>query len=281
MNTCSAPHLKISPKRITMANTALSSLRLCSSHMRLWMNDHSFTQHVLNIHQSGYSAVWLLHGWCHMELLPSWYKFCIHHTTMHQFRVFLFKAAFVWCMCVYMTLHYSPDKKTAHLLAAHRRSTLHYNNYVTLQYNADKKTAHCQQPKEDQHYITLHYITLQYSPDTKTAHLLAAHRSTLHYTTLHYTTLQSRYENNPPAGSPQKINITLHHITLHYITYYITVQTRKQPTCWQPIEDQHYITLHYITVQTRQQSSCQQSIEDQHYTTLQSRQKNSPPASSP
>ena len=163
------------------------------------MNDHSFTQHVLNIHQSGYSAVWLLHGWCHMELLPSWYKFCIHHTTMHQFRVFLFKAAFVWCMCVYMTLHYSPDKKTAHLLAAHRRSTLHY---ITLHYSPDKTTAQlpavhrrstlhyitfhyitvqtkkqptCQQSIEDQHYIT-HYITLHYSPDKTTAHLPAVHR---------------------------------------------------------------------------------------------------------
>ena len=29
------------------------------------------------------SAVWLLHGWCHMKLLPS------HHTTMHPFRVSL------------------------------------------------------------------------------------------------------------------------------------------------------------------------------------------------
>ena len=27
--------------------------------------------HVLNIHQSGCNAVWLLHRWCHMKLLPS------------------------------------------------------------------------------------------------------------------------------------------------------------------------------------------------------------------
>ena len=35
-----------------------------------------------------YSTVWLLHGWCHMKLLPCWHIFCIHHTTMHQFTVY-------------------------------------------------------------------------------------------------------------------------------------------------------------------------------------------------
>ena len=24
------------------------------------------------------------HGWCHMKLLPSQHKFCVHHTTMHH-----------------------------------------------------------------------------------------------------------------------------------------------------------------------------------------------------
>ena len=33
------------------------SLHLCSRRMWLWMNNWSFTQHVLNSHQSGYSAV--------------------------------------------------------------------------------------------------------------------------------------------------------------------------------------------------------------------------------
>jgi len=27
-----------------------------------------------------YTAIWLLHGWCHMELLPSWHTFYVHHT---------------------------------------------------------------------------------------------------------------------------------------------------------------------------------------------------------
>ena len=31
-----------------------------------------------------YIAVWLLHGWCHMKLLPSRRRFCVYHTTMHH-----------------------------------------------------------------------------------------------------------------------------------------------------------------------------------------------------
>ena len=46
-------HLEMSPKCFTMATTELSSLRLRSGRMRLWMSECSFTQHVLN---------WLLHG---------------------------------------------------------------------------------------------------------------------------------------------------------------------------------------------------------------------------
>ena len=33
-----------------------------------------------------HSTVWLLHGWCHMKILPSRHTFC-DHTTMHQFTV--------------------------------------------------------------------------------------------------------------------------------------------------------------------------------------------------
>ena len=32
---------------------------------------------------------WLLGGWCHVKLLPSWCMFYVHHTTMHQFTVLL------------------------------------------------------------------------------------------------------------------------------------------------------------------------------------------------
>ena len=27
-----------------------------------------------------YTTVWLLHGWCHMKLLPSWHTFYVHQT---------------------------------------------------------------------------------------------------------------------------------------------------------------------------------------------------------
>ena len=36
------------------------------------------------------------HGWCHMKLLPSQHKFCVHHTTMHH--VTSCKATYVRCM---------------------------------------------------------------------------------------------------------------------------------------------------------------------------------------
>ena len=38
------------------------------------------------------------HGWCHMTLLPSRRKFCVHHTTMHH--VTSCKATYVRCMRV-------------------------------------------------------------------------------------------------------------------------------------------------------------------------------------
>ena len=54
------------------------------------MSDCSFIPCTLNISQSGYGTVWLLHGRCHMKLLPSRCKFCVHHTTMHQFTLPLY-----------------------------------------------------------------------------------------------------------------------------------------------------------------------------------------------
>ena len=33
------------------------------------------------------SAIWLLHGWCHVKLLPSRRMFRVHHTIMHQLTV--------------------------------------------------------------------------------------------------------------------------------------------------------------------------------------------------
>ena len=50
----------------------------------------AFTQHILNVHWSGYSAVWSLRDWCHVKLLPPWCMFCVHRTTMYQFTVSLY-----------------------------------------------------------------------------------------------------------------------------------------------------------------------------------------------
>ena len=40
-------------------------------------------------------AVWLLHGWCYVKLLPSRHTFRVHHAAMHQFSVTLFLATYV------------------------------------------------------------------------------------------------------------------------------------------------------------------------------------------
>ena len=64
----------------------------------LWfyMSDKLFITRFLNIHRSGVLKRW--HGWCHMKLLPSRRKFCVHHTTMHH--VTSCKATYVRCMHV-------------------------------------------------------------------------------------------------------------------------------------------------------------------------------------
>ena len=43
------------------------------------------------------------HGWCHIKLLPSRRKFCVHHTTMHH--VTSCKATYVMCVCLAVTCH--------------------------------------------------------------------------------------------------------------------------------------------------------------------------------
>ena len=55
---------------------------LCSGLMWLWMSDWSFyTAHLEQPPKwCTYSAVWLLHGWCQVNLLPSQRTFCVHHT---------------------------------------------------------------------------------------------------------------------------------------------------------------------------------------------------------
>ena len=68
----------------TILCSQADSLHSCS--MWFWMCDCSlFIAHFEYPPKwCTYSTIWLLHGWCHMNLLPSWPTFCGHHTTMHQ-----------------------------------------------------------------------------------------------------------------------------------------------------------------------------------------------------
>ena len=88
-------HLWMSPKRFTMAATRHCSL-LWSRPIALrsfatvikWL---AFpTSFWISTKWCTSSAVWLLHGWCHMKLLLSQCAFCVHHTTMYQFTVSLY-----------------------------------------------------------------------------------------------------------------------------------------------------------------------------------------------
>ena len=64
------------------------------------MSDCSFTQSTLNIHWSGYKDVWT-------KLLPSWHKFCVHHTAIHQFTVSFYLKPHIQDACVFTChLHY-------------------------------------------------------------------------------------------------------------------------------------------------------------------------------
>ena len=60
---------------------------LRSYRMWLWMSDCrlSIARFGISTKVVYFGAVWLLHGWWHVELLPSLHTFCVHHTTTHQF----------------------------------------------------------------------------------------------------------------------------------------------------------------------------------------------------
>ena len=67
------------------------AVSLCSCHVSFeWM---TVAFNIVHFESSPkwctYSAVWLLHGWCHVKLLPSQCTFCVHHRTMHQFTMSL------------------------------------------------------------------------------------------------------------------------------------------------------------------------------------------------
>ena len=57
----------------------------------------SFYSALFNIHRNG---VLTSQGWCHIKLLPSRRKFCVHHTTMRHFTVSLYSRQHMSGACV-------------------------------------------------------------------------------------------------------------------------------------------------------------------------------------
>ena len=83
----------------------------------------------LNVHCSGYCAVRLLNGWCHVKLLPSRRKFCVHHTTMHRFTVSLYSKPHTRmheCLGVACHLHFWQNDRDVL-----RRRSIEYRNKST------------------------------------------------------------------------------------------------------------------------------------------------------
>ena len=135
MNTCRVPHLEMSPKCFTVTTIALvfaselthCSLIVCDSE---WMTIALYRA-FLNIHWSGYSALWLLHGWCHVKPLPSRGTFCVHHTVMHQFTVSLYSKAQTQGVCVFscnLSLHFWQNDRDSLLTNAVTRGWNGFRN---------------------------------------------------------------------------------------------------------------------------------------------------------
>ena len=67
MSTCRVPQIQMIPQCFTLATIRRSLLSAPKqTHCALVVCD------------------WLLHGWCHVNLLPFRRTFCVHHTTMHN-----------------------------------------------------------------------------------------------------------------------------------------------------------------------------------------------------
>ena len=70
---------------------SLLSSRLTALMLETILNErlYHFIAWIFDIHGSSVldSALWLLHGWCHVKLLLSRRRLCVHHSTIHQFTV--------------------------------------------------------------------------------------------------------------------------------------------------------------------------------------------------
>ena len=106
MKTCWAPHLEISPNGVSEWWLYGAILGFQADSLPLVICDTEWVTVALHsaffsIHWSGYSAVWLLLGRCHVKLLLSHCMFCLHHTAMHQFTVSLYLKLHTEGPCVF------------------------------------------------------------------------------------------------------------------------------------------------------------------------------------
>ena len=89
------------------------------------MNDCSFTHFWI----ATYSSVWLLYGWCHVELLSSQRMFCVHCTATHHLQ-----CHFIWSqicrvrLCLDVTCYLQLWQNDSDLLHA-TAETQRWNGY--------------------------------------------------------------------------------------------------------------------------------------------------------
>ena len=80
--------------RMHSASVCMLKIPNTSSHTTVWIHsntvhtdssDCSWTQCIFEYPSKWctYNAVWLLHGWCWVKLLPSQHMFCVHHKPVY------------------------------------------------------------------------------------------------------------------------------------------------------------------------------------------------------
>ena len=101
--TCRLPHLEMSYKRFTVATVQCGRAKpLRSDRMQLSASDCLYIARFGIATEVVYlSALWWLHGWSHVKLLPSRRMFCVRHTTMHHFTVSLYAKPHRQGACVF------------------------------------------------------------------------------------------------------------------------------------------------------------------------------------
>ena len=175
-------------QRVTYTETFwLIDDRLCSAilrsleqthcaHMWFFISDQLFIAH-FSISTEVTSVLKCWHGWCHMELLTSWRRFCVHHTTM--LHVTSCKATYICkvhaCLAVTCHLHFwQHDRDLLYATAVtrgwngyrnksqHRKSTLEKKILLPLLHGFEPTTFQSR----------VHTLTSELSPPPETCGLL-------------------------------------------------------------------------------------------------------------